>query len=93
MRRKIEQYRRLREMLEPLRDPQSNVQPDLVTKDGALAEELAKTKALGIRVAGGVARRNERGDGGGGGADGGGEDDVIMVDEGAKIAAVLGTRS
>lgn len=87
--RKLEQYRRLQELLKPLRDPQENVQKDLVTRDGALAEELARTKALGMRVAGGIAKRNERGDGGGGGGE---EDDVVTVDEGAKVAAVLGRR-
>ena len=64
-RRKIEQYKQLKDLLEPLRNPSANVQPDLVTKDGSLAEELTKTKALGMRVAAGIAKRNERGDDGG----------------------------
>jgi hypothetical protein len=88
LRRKLEQYRRLKEIIEPLQDPQQNVQPDLVTRDGPLAEELAKTKALGIRVAAGVARRNDRNEGSGADED----DDVVMVDEGAKVAAILTKR-
>lgn len=92
MHRKLEQYRKLRELLEPLKDAKMGVQPNLVTKDGALEKELARTKALGIRVAAGVARRNERGDGDGDGRGDEGDEDVVMVDEGAKVATLLGSR-
>jgi hypothetical protein len=90
MQRKLEQYKKLQELLEPLKNAKMSVQPNLVTKDGALAEDLARTKALGIRVAGGIARQNERGDGTGRGDNG--DQDVIMVDESAKVAAILGRR-
>jgi hypothetical protein len=87
---KLEQYKKLQELLEPLKNAKTSVQPNLVTKDGALAEELARTKTLGIRVAGGIARRKERADGLGRGDDG--DEDVIMVDESARVAAILGRR-
>jgi hypothetical protein len=79
----------LKEIIEPLRDPVKNMQGDLVTKDGPLAEELARTKALGIRVAAGVARRGE---GAGVGADEGENDDIVMADEERKVADVLNKR-
>lgn len=85
-RRKLEQYKQLQKMLEPLKSPPKSVQPNLVTRDGPLADELARSKALGIRVAGGVARRKERC------VDAGmdGDDDIVMVDEGQKLAGILG---
>lgn len=47
-------YRTLLSLLEPYRTPKENVQPNLVWKDAPLAPELAKTRALTIRVAGRV---------------------------------------
>ena len=48
-------------MLEPFRDPQVNVQPNLVTKDGELKTELDRMRVLIARVASGLQglERNE----------------------------------
>lgn len=68
--------------MEPFKDPQNSIQPNLVTRDGPLADEMTKSKALGIRVAGRLAGMEE--------PDGGGDDDDFMMDENEKLAAVLG---
>ena len=81
--RKVQRYRKVQRLIEPLKNPQQNVQPSLVTREGQLADELARMKTLGIRVAGGIARRNEVG------VEGAEDDeDVIMVDERAKVDGV-----
>ncbi|KIW00302.1 hypothetical protein, variant [Verruconis gallopava] len=85
LKRKLERYKRLQRLLEPLENPQQSVQPNLVTRDGPLADELARSKTLGIRVAGGLARRNERGERSSASENG----DIDMVDEGQKVAALL----
>lgn len=79
---KLASYRRLQTMLEPFKDAQNTVQPNLVTRDGPLADELSKSKALGIRVAGRLAGVEE--------IDRGGHDDDLVMDENEKLAAVLG---
>lgn len=38
--------------MEPLRDPQVNIQPNLVTRDGELGKELDRMRILLARVAG-----------------------------------------
>jgi len=50
LRRKLETYRRLLVLIEPLKDPQKNVQPNLVTRDGELAAELARSRMLSARL-------------------------------------------
>jgi len=50
LRRKLENYRRFQILVEPLRDPQTNVQPNLVTRDGELTTELARSRTLSARV-------------------------------------------
>lgn len=45
----------MQEQLRTFGTPQENVQPNLVTKDGTLAEELTKSRMLGVRLAGRVA--------------------------------------
>ncbi|TLD28042.1 hypothetical protein E2P81_ATG06388 [Venturia nashicola] len=84
--KKLASYRHLQSMMDPFKDPQNSVQPNLATRDGPMADELAKSKALGIRVAGRLAGLEE--------ADGGGDDDDdddLMMDENDKLAAVLGS--
>ena len=51
---KLEQYKQLQQLLEPFRDPQVNVQPNLVTKDGELKTELDRMRVLIARVASGM---------------------------------------
>jgi hypothetical protein len=70
----------------PFKAPQNTVQPNLVTRDGALADELAKSKALGIRVAARLAGMEQQPDGGGVDDDG---NEVMTIDENEKLAAVL----
>jgi hypothetical protein len=82
--KKLDALRHFQALLEPIRDPQANVQPNLVTRDGALAEELGRSKTLGIRVAGRVAGLKDE-DGGLGS-----DEDVVMVDEREKVRRVLG---
>jgi hypothetical protein len=88
LKRKLEQYRQLQKLLKPLKNPQESVQPNLVTRDSLLADELAKSKALGIRVAGGIARMNERG----GSEERDEDDDIVMVNESQKLATILNQR-
>ena len=57
LQQKLDTYQRLVGLLEPFRDPLISVQPNLATRDGALATELARTRALAARVSG---RLNER---------------------------------
>src|ERR1700748_1524387 len=52
LRQKLEFYRHLKTQIEMLKSPHNFVQPNLVTRDGALADELSKSKMLGIGVAG-----------------------------------------
>ncbi|KIX05749.1 uncharacterized protein Z518_03721 [Rhinocladiella mackenziei CBS 650.93] len=54
LKRRLAQYRHWRKLLEPLDDPQSNVQPNLVTRDGELSKELNRTRVLLARVTGRV---------------------------------------
>lgn len=42
--------RQLRQLLEPFQDPQEDIQPNLVTKDGELSKELERMKVLLARV-------------------------------------------
>ncbi|KAE9961939.1 hypothetical protein BLS_001092 [Venturia inaequalis] len=85
LQKKLSSYRHLQSLMEPFKDPQNSIQPNLVTRDGPLADELAKSKALGIRVAGrltGLEELDGRGDD---------EDDDLMMEEDEKLAAVLGS--
>jgi hypothetical protein len=51
-RRRVEHLRKLRGLLQSFEDPQENVQPNLVTRDGELAKELSRMRTLSARVAG-----------------------------------------
>jgi len=81
LQKKLTALRQFQDFIQPIKDPQNSVQPNLVTRDGPLAEELARSKTLGIRVAGRVA-----------GLDGEGRDedeDVVMVDQREKVRRIL----
>ena len=54
---KLNTYRTLLALMEPYRNPKTNVQPNLVWKEAPLAAELARTRTLAIRVAGRVGER------------------------------------
>ena len=49
-RRKLQSYEKMKELLEPYEDPQKNIQPNLVTKDGELSKELDRMRVLLARV-------------------------------------------
>ena len=49
---KLAQYKHLKSLLEPFDDPQANIQPNLVTRDGQLGEELDRMRMLVAKVAG-----------------------------------------
>jgi hypothetical protein len=58
---KLVQYKRLKALLEPFDDPQSNIQPNLVTRDGQLGDELDRMRMLVAKVAGKVDEAEKRG--------------------------------
>ncbi|KAL1956357.1 hypothetical protein VTO42DRAFT_7340 [Malbranchea cinnamomea] len=53
---RLAQYKQLSTLLEPFHDPQTNIQPNLVTRDGQLGEELDRMRMLVAKV---VAKLNE----------------------------------
>ena len=80
---KLVQYKQLQQLLEPFRDPQVNVQPNLVTKDGELKTELDRMRVLIARVASGIQALKE-----GEATDGGREQRTERSAE-EKLAAVM----
>lgn len=52
------QYKQLELLLEPFKNPQENIQPNLVTRDGELIREIDKMRMLVARVAGRVNQSN-----------------------------------
>ena len=47
---KLVQMKQLQQLLEPFKDAQENIQPNLVTKDGELSKELERMKVLLARL-------------------------------------------
>jgi hypothetical protein len=83
--KKLEALRQFQEFIEPIKDPQNTIQPNLATRDGALAAELARSKTLGIRVAGRVVGIDNS-------PDENEDEDVVMVDQQEKVRSVLEKR-
>ncbi|KAL4809360.1 kinetochore Sim4 complex subunit Fta4 [Aspergillus unguis] len=54
--RRLDQLRLLQRLLEPFREPQNSVQPNLATRDGELVRELEKMRMLVARVSGRIAQ-------------------------------------
>ncbi|KAL4915560.1 kinetochore Sim4 complex subunit Fta4 [Aspergillus aurantiobrunneus] len=79
--RRLNQLRQLQRLLEPFREPQINVQPNLVTKDGELVRELEKMRMLVARVSGRIAQRQTDNDDGG--------DASYVLGSEQKLAALL----
>lgn len=52
--KQLAQYKQLEDLLEPFKNPQENIQPNLLTRDGELVRELDKMRMLVARVAGRV---------------------------------------
>lgn len=49
--KRLAQYKQLEALLEPLKNPQENIQPNLITRDGELVQEIDKMRILMSRVA------------------------------------------
>ncbi|EKV06186.1 hypothetical protein PDIG_79640 [Penicillium digitatum PHI26] len=57
--RRLDQLQHLRRLLEPLKDPKGDIQPNLITKDGELVQELEKMRMLVARVGGRIAQQRK----------------------------------
>lgn len=55
----LEQLRHLQRLLEPYQDPQKDIQPNLITRDGELVQELEKMRMLVARVGGRIAQQKK----------------------------------
>jgi hypothetical protein len=51
-RQKLERFKSLQTQLSSLREAHSTIQPNIVTRDGPVAEELQKSNMLGVTVNG-----------------------------------------
>ncbi|KAJ5097194.1 hypothetical protein N7456_007915 [Penicillium angulare] len=60
--RRRDQLQHLHRLLEPFNDPQQDIQPNLVTRDGDLAQELEKMRMLVARVGGRIAQQKPGGE-------------------------------
>lgn len=60
----LAQYQHLLSLLEPLRNPREDVQPNLASKGGELERELERMRVLAGRVKAGVEKRGWEGEGG-----------------------------
>ncbi|CAG7946789.1 unnamed protein product [Penicillium nalgiovense] len=57
--RRLDQLQHLRRLLEPFEDPQKDIQPNIITKDGELVKELEKMRMLVARVGGRIAQQKK----------------------------------
>ncbi|KAL2364903.1 hypothetical protein RJZ56_002165 [Blastomyces dermatitidis] len=53
---RLAQYKQLAELLEPFKDPQMNIQPNLVTRDSPLGQEIDRMRMLVAKVTSRVGR-------------------------------------
>lgn len=60
LKRRVAQYQQLHEMLDPLQDPVANIQPNLITRDGELSQELDRMRVLLARVSARLAETGGR---------------------------------
>lgn len=61
---RLNQLRQLEQLLKPFKQPQKNVQPNLVVRDGELAQELEKMRMLVARVGGRIGQKKRKRDDG-----------------------------
>lgn len=54
---RLDQLQHLQHLLDPFKQPQKDIQPNLVTRDGELAQELEKMRMLVARVGGRIAQQ------------------------------------
>ncbi|EXJ63995.1 hypothetical protein A1O7_00330 [Cladophialophora yegresii CBS 114405] len=64
LKRKLARYQELKRLLEPLNEPQENGQPNLVTRDGELSQQLDRMRVLMARVMGRINGMSDSGVGG-----------------------------
>ncbi|KAK2807964.1 hypothetical protein FQN50_005206 [Emmonsiellopsis sp. PD_5] len=90
---RLAQYKQLQELLQPFREPQTTIQPNLVTRDGELGQELDRMRMLVAKVTGRVRGGSGRVEGGfeegGGHGEEDGEEEDVDVDVDARLAKVL----
>ncbi|KAJ5937977.1 hypothetical protein N7454_004319 [Penicillium verhagenii] len=55
--RRMDQLQHLRRLLEPFQEPQVDIQPNLVTRDGELSQELERMRMLLARVSGRISQQ------------------------------------
>lgn len=55
--RRLDQLQHLHRLLEPFTNPQKDIQPNLVTRDGELASEIERMRMLVARVGGRIAQQ------------------------------------
>ena len=55
--RRLDQLQQLQRLLEPFAEPQQNIQPNLITRDGELVQELEKMGMLVARVGGRIGQK------------------------------------
>jgi hypothetical protein len=53
---RLAQYRQLEALMGPFKDPQKNIQPNIISRDGELSQEIDKMRMLVARVAGRVSQ-------------------------------------
>ncbi|KAJ5633895.1 hypothetical protein N7528_001737 [Penicillium herquei] len=58
--RRLDQLRHLHRLLEPFDNPQTDIQPNLVTRDGDLAQELERMRMLVARVGGRISQQEPK---------------------------------
>lgn len=81
-RQRLDQLRRLQDLLEPFGNPQENIQPNLVKRDGELVQELEKMRMLAARVGGRIERNKAM-------SFNQGSQDGPLVDSDQKLAALM----
>lgn len=59
--RRLDQLQHLHRLLEPFANPQKDIQPNLVTRDGELAQEIERMRMLVARVGGRIAQQKPAG--------------------------------
>lgn len=57
---RLDQLRHLKRLLEPFQDARKDIQPNLVTRDGELVQELEKMRMLAARVGGRLSQQKHK---------------------------------
>ncbi|KAF7713596.1 Uncharacterized protein PECH_002535 [Penicillium ucsense] len=57
---RLHQLRHLQRLLDPFKDAQKDIQPNLVTRDGELIQELERMRMLAARVGGRISQQKQK---------------------------------